>query len=374
MKKKILFITGTRADFGKLKPLMQRLQMNSNFEVSVFVTGMHMLSRYGSTWEEVRKAGFDPVYKFVNQNTNDGMDHVLAKTVNGLSDYITEFKPDLMVVHGDRVETMAGAIVGAFNNILVAHVEGGEVSGTIDESIRHSVSKLAQLHFVSNEEAKRRLLQLGEVEDKIFIIGSPDIDVMNSSGLPSIEEVKRYYGFNYDKYAILLCHPVTSELNSLRGQIQELIEGVLASNKNYLVIFPNNDPGSNIILGEYERCLSDLKRVKVFPSMRFEYFLSALKNCEFIIGNSSAGIREAPHFGVPAINLGSRQHSRGQCHLIENIDFSAKKILELIKNIENINRTPISLFGDGNSAEEFSDILSSKDFWIKGTQKYFIDR
>ena len=127
---------------------MQKLQDDELFEVHIFVTGMHMLSKYGATWKEIRKAGFANIYKFINQNSSDSMDYILAKTVAGLADYVKETAPDMLVVHGDRVETLAGAIVGALNNILVAHVEGGEVSGTVDELIRHSVSKLSHLHFV----------------------------------------------------------------------------------------------------------------------------------------------------------------------------------------------------------------------------------
>ncbi|NBO09243.1 MAG: UDP-N-acetylglucosamine 2-epimerase (hydrolyzing), partial [Actinobacteria bacterium] len=185
--RKIIFLTGTRADFGKLKSLMLRLQADEHFEVHVFVTGMHMLSKYGSTWEEVRKAGLTNLYRFINQNENDSMDHILAKTIAGLSDYVREVVPDMLVVHGDRLEPLAGAIVGAFNNIRVAHIEGGEVSGTIDEVIRHSISKMSHLHFVANVQAKKRLLQLGEADETIHVIGSPDVDLMNSLDLPSLD-------------------------------------------------------------------------------------------------------------------------------------------------------------------------------------------
>ncbi|MPY01274.1 MULTISPECIES: UDP-N-acetylglucosamine 2-epimerase, partial [unclassified Salinivibrio] len=162
--KKILFLTGTRADFGKLKSLIGKVESHPHFEAYVFITGMHMMAKYGMTAREVEKAGFKNLYTYINQNSYDSMDITLAKTIQGLSDYVAETSPDMIVVHGDRVEAMAGAIVGALNNILVAHVEGGEVSGTIDELIRHSVSKMSHIHFVSNQMAKSRLIQLGETE------------------------------------------------------------------------------------------------------------------------------------------------------------------------------------------------------------------
>ena len=371
--RKILFLTGTRADFGKLKPLILKLQDDESFEVSLFVTGMHMLSKYGSTWEEIRKIGVMNLYKFINQNTSDAMDHILAKTVTGLSDFIKETTPDMIVVHGDRVEALAGAIVGSLNNILVAHIEGGEVSGTIDELIRHSISKLSHLHFVANETAKNRLYQLGETANSIHEIGSPDIDVMNSKSLPDIVNVKGYYNFDFSEYAVLLFHPVTTELDKLQRDVKVLVDQVLSSNLNYIVIYPNNDHGTEIILNEYSR-LKNNEKIKIYPSMRFEYFLTVLKNANFIIGNSSAGIREAPHFGVPAINLGTRQNNRVKCDLVLDVNLEKIAINEAIKSIPRILRHPKSLFGNGNSADSFHKILSDPAFWQHKVQKYFVDR
>jgi UDP-N-acetylglucosamine 2-epimerase (hydrolysing) len=175
---------------------------------------MHMLSRYGSTAIEIHKAGFDNIFPYINQDAsvNSQMDLVLANTIQGLGHYIRECPPDLIVVHGDRIEALAGAIVGALNNILVAHIEGGEVSGSVDELIRHAVSKSSHLHFVANDEARARLVQMGEARSSIFVIGSPDIDVMLSDSLPDLEEVKTKYEIPFAEYAIFLLHPVTTEL------------------------------------------------------------------------------------------------------------------------------------------------------------------
>ena len=371
--RKIIFLTGTRADFGKLKSLMQKLQDDELFEVHIFVTGMHMLSKYGATWKEIRKAGFGNIYKFINQNSSDSMDYILAKTVAGLADYVKETAPDMLVVHGDRVETLAGAIVGALNNILVAHVEGGEVSGTVDELIRHSVSKLSHLHFVANDTAKNRLSQLGETIDSIHVIGSPDVDVMNSSNLPDFQEVKRYYDFDFFNYAILLFHPVTTELGALRRHTRILIDQVLASRLNYIVIYPNNDHGTEIILEEYTR-IQNNPRIKIYPSMRFEYFLTTLKNATFILGNSSAGIREAPHFGVPAINLGTRQNNRVKCDLVLDAAIEKEAIARAMILSQEAPKQPSTLFGSGNSAETFHEIVKAPSFWNRDKQKYFVDR
>lgn len=371
--RKIVFLTGTRADFGKLKSLMKRLRNDDDFELHIFVTGMHMLSKYGYTCEEVEKANFRNIHKFINQNASDSMDHILSKTISGLSDYVKEIKPDLLVVHGDRVEALAGSAVGALNNILVGHIEGGEVSGTVDELIRHAVSKLSHVHFVANKEAKDRLVQLGEVNESIHIIGSPDVDVMNSDGLPNIEEVRKYYEFDFSDYSILMFHPVTTEQDDLHRQISVLVDQVIESRLNFIVIYPNNDIGTNIILAEYERFLN-LKQIRIYPSMRFEYFLTLLKNARFIIGNSSAGVREAPHFGVPAINVGTRQNNRVQCESVLNVEIDADKIKRAIKYCKTKPRQAHALFGNGGSDELFYGILKNQEFWDIKTQKTFVDR
>ena len=370
--RKIIFLTGTRADFGKLKSLMQKLAKDAGFETYIFVTGMHMLSKYGSTADEIRKSGFKNIYYFINQNSSDGMDCILAKTVTGLSDYIKEISPDLLIIHGDRVETLAGAIVGALNNILVAHIEGGEVSGTIDELIRHSVSKLSHIHFVANKTAQNRLMQLGEVISNIHVIGSPDIDVMNSKMLPSLNIVRKYYGFNFKIFSILLFHPVTTDIKNLRENVRILVDEILSSRLNYIVIYPNNDCGSEIILEEYLRFRNN-KKIKIFPSMRFEYFLTLLKNTNFIIGNSSSGIREAPHFGVPSINLGDRQKNRVNCSMVLDTKIETTSISSAILLTQNMKRKYSRSFGDGNSTKKFYTIINDPLFWECSAQKYFVD-
>lgn len=185
-KKKLIFLTGTRADFGKLKSLIKVTQQSDVFDVHIFVTGMHLDEKYGYTVNEVYKSGFKNIHKFVNHKGVTSMDETLAKTIQGFSKFVKKQKPDLIIVHGDRVEALAGAIVGSLNNFLVAHIEGGEVSGTIDELIRHSVSKLSHVHLVSNPKAKKRLVQMGELKSSVYVIGSPDLDLMNPEFLPTL--------------------------------------------------------------------------------------------------------------------------------------------------------------------------------------------
>tara|TARA_B100000029_G_C17574334_1_gene957670 strand:+ start:751 stop:1767 length:1017 start_codon:yes stop_codon:yes gene_type:complete len=333
---------------------------------------MHTLPNYGSTYKEIEKRGYKNTFIFKNQAENSNQDLILSNTIIGLSNFVNRLSPDMIVIHGDRVEALAGATVGSFRNIIVTHIEGGEVTGTIDESIRHAISKFSHLHFVSNENAKKRLIQMGEREKCIFPIGSPDIDIMMSKNLPSLEEMKNYYDISFDCYAIMIFHPVTTELNELDIQINSLINATKKSKKNYVVIFPNNDPGSEIILKAYEQ-LGNYNQFKIFPSLRFEYFLTLLKYSDFIIGNSSAGITEAGIYGIPTINIGNRQKNRTTNKDIKNIGNNEEEILTEIEKMQGKKLDSSYDFGDGQSSKRFFDIISNENIWDIDLQKYFVD-
>jgi UDP-N-acetylglucosamine 2-epimerase (hydrolysing) len=368
---KILFITGTRADFGKMKSLIT--EASKCFNVQIFVTGMHLLPRFGSTWNEVRDLGVGEIFPFVNQNENDTMTSSLAKTIQGISDFMIQSNPDLIVVHGDRIETLAGAIVGSLTNTIVAHIEGGEVSGTVDEMIRHAVTKLSTYHFVSNSDAVQNLMQMGEDSERIFEVGSPDVDTMFSDSLPSLREVKNRYKIPYQNYAIAILHPVTTEIEELKHDAKIFFQTLKNSEKSFIIIYPNNDKGHEIINEEIQK-LSSHSKFRVFPSLRFEYFLTALKYAEFIIGNSSAGVREAPYYGVPCIDVGTRQDGRIKSPQIQSVDFEETQISVAISSIDKIARTPSINFGTPGCGTRVLEILQRESFWKVSTQKKFYKR
>ena len=369
--RRILFVTGTRADFGKLKPLINAVEKSDKFVCSVFVTGMHTLSIYGSTQNEVFACEYSNIHVYLNQIINDPMEQILANTIDGLSRFLHENPHDMIVVHGDRIEAMAGAIVGMLRNILVAHIEGGELSGTVDGMIRHAVSKLAHIHFVANQEAEQRIIQLGEDPSAIMVIGSPDVDVMMSPNLPSINDVKKHYEIRFNDYAIAMYHPVTTEINTLSEKSKIFVDALVQSERNYVVILPNNDEGTLIILNELER-LKENPKFRIFPSIRFESFLSLLRNAKFIIGNSSAGIREAPYFGVPTVNVGTRQEGRLIHSSIIDTKTDVREMLAAIKTAENLKpETEKNIFGKGNSVKHFMDAIEAEKTWKIPTQKQF---
>ncbi|MDE6056135.1 MAG: UDP-N-acetylglucosamine 2-epimerase (hydrolyzing), partial [Lachnospiraceae bacterium] len=291
-----------------------------------------------------------------------------------MAQYVAKINPDVMVVHGDRIDALAGAIVGILNNILVAHIEGGEITGTVDDSLRHAITKLSHIHFTANEETKLRLLQLGEKDSNIQIIGSPDVDIMLSGDLPDFENIKQRYGVKFEHYGIFMYHPVTTEVNCLREHIRECIMGMRGTEYNYIVVYPNNDLGSQIIIEELEKLDND-RRFLLSKSFPFEEFLVLLKNSDFIIGNSSAGIREACIYGIPCINIGTRQHNRYNPKIMKNIVSVPEDhviIWEALKHIDK-QRYVSYYFGDGHSAELFMQAIKEKHFLAKDIQKVFID-
>lgn len=374
MKRKILFITGTRADFGKQKTLMNAVQNHKDFELKIFCTGMHLMSKYGYTVEEIKKAGFSGnLFHFLNQVEGESMEMVLSNTIAGLSRYLHENPVDLIIVHGDRVETLAGAMVGALNNTLVGHIEGGEVSGTIDDLIRHATSKMSHLHFTASHTARNRLLQLGEKENSIFNIGSPDVDVMLSDSLPKLDEVRERYDIDFEDYAVAILHPVTTEIDKMKENAGKFVSAIRESDINFVIIYPNNDLGSEYIFEAYEE-LRNNSNIKIFPSLRFEYFLTLLKNSLFIIGNSSAGIHEAPIYGVPTLDIGTRQNNRFVHESITHYPFDVNKLIMAMRKLRNKKRfSRTNHYGIGKSAENFIEILESNEIWNTKHQKRFID-
>lgn len=367
--KKILFVTGTRADYSKLKLLAQVAQENKFF-VSFYVTGMHVLNRYGLTKVEVQNDNYDEIDEFINQNPNDKQSHIIGKTICSFTDFLQERSPDLVIVHGDRPEAFACAISAATNYYKLLHVEGGEISGTIDESFRHAISKLASIHCVSSKTAISRLIKMGEDPKNIFNIGSPELALHLKTNIQDIEKVKIRYEIDFKDYGIVIFHPVTSEIDTIGKQSKQLFKILIRSKKNFVLILPNNDPGVDSINQVIEKLPKS--RFRILPSMRFEFFSVLMKNCGAFIGNSSTGVREAPFLGVPSLNIGSRQHKRAISKSITNAESNdIERIENFLKKEWQKRYKPSSEFGLGNTKNKFKKLLLSKEIWSKPDQKFF---
>ena len=371
MDKSLLFVTGTRADFGKLEPLALAAR-DAGYNVSFFVTGMHMMQRYGLTKIEVHRLEGIPVHEFENQNEDDPQDLVLATTITGFSAFVNKHKPDLVIVHGDRVEALACALVCTTNYIRCAHVEGGEVSGTIDEIFRHCNTKLSSDHFVSSQAAKKRVMALGEIPESIYVIGSPELDTHAAPSGVSMQEVREHYDIGFDEFGIITFHPVTSEQDTIGAQASALFDHLVDSGRNFVVILPNNDPGSNDIMQVISTLPSD--RFRILPSMRFAYFSELLKNAAAHIGNSSVGVREAPFIGLPSLDIGTRQNNRSNAKSITSCSaFDSARIDAFLADKWGKRLPSDSGFGAGRSAARFVEVLNAADFWSRPLQKEFRD-
>lgn len=373
--KKFLYVTGTRAEFGKMKSILNRIEKEEECKLYIYVTGMHMDDEFGCTYNEIINCGYQNIYLGSKTHACNDMSLNIGRMICDISKIVKDIEPDFIIVYGDRIEALAGAIVGALQNIRIIHFEGGEISGTIDESIRHAITKMSHIHFVSNQSAQGRVEQMGENPRNVYVVGSPDVESMLSKALPSIEGVKEKYNINYDTYFILIYHPVTTEYNIIEQNIEQVISAILLINENFIIIYPNNDLGSQIIIKKFQN-LKHNTRIKLFKSIEFEDFLTLLKNSTGIIGNSSVGIREACVYGIPAIDIGSRQDGRyslSNMLNIQHVEENKDQILEAVKKINNYRKVSYE-FGDGKTSQKVIDIINNDLLLDVELQKKFNDK
>ena len=371
--RRVLVVTGTRADFGKQRGLMRSLETAEDFSLQVVVTGMHLIERYGETVLEVLDEGFSDVHQLPNQIPGEPMDLVLANTVAGFGRLVHDRPPDAIIVHGDRLEALAGAIVGAVRNIRVIHLEGGELSGTIDGSLRHAITKLAHVHLVANEAAAQRLIAMGESPDSVLRVGSLEVDALLGTQAPEFGSVAAHYELPAGELGVAILHPVTTDPVNSRASAEALVDALVSVDLPFVVIDPNNDEGTLDIQHAYER-LSGHPHIRRLPSMRFEAFITLLKRCAVIVGNSSSGVREAPVFGTRSINIGTRQHGRADAPTIRNVKPDASEIIRAIEQAVVDGRGPsTTAFGAGGSLSIVMDALRSDVLWDLPLDKHFFE-
>ena len=328
---------------------------------------MHLLKRFGASIDEITKDGFkieDQIYMALDGYNKYTMSKSLGILMSSFTDVIQRVKPDWLILAGDRGETLAASIVGAYTNTPVAHIQAGEVSGNIDGMARHAIGKFTNLHLASNEDACKRLIKLGEESFRIKNVGAPQLDELKSQRINKIKInnlKKKYSLINFKNYILVVFHPVTEDLKNLRNQIIVTLKYLNKENFKKIVILPNNDAGSDIVKEEIYN-LRDSNYV-IFDNLpRFEY-LSFLKNCNFMIGNSSSGIIEAASYKKGVINIGRRQNKRLKTFNVislnkvndNNLRSSIKKIQSLkfknkLKNVKNP-------YGDGKSSDRIINIL-----------------
>ncbi|HFN3097592.1 TPA: UDP-N-acetylglucosamine 2-epimerase [Enterococcus faecium] len=363
--KKILIVSGTRADYGIYKPVAENL-LQDNWDVSFVVSGMHLSHKYGFTKELILADGFrisGEVQSLFLENNKGNMARSVALEINGFTNIFEQTSPDFVLLLGDRGEMLAAAIACLYLGIKTAHIHGGEVSGTVDESIRHAITKIASVHFAATEKSKERLIKMGEDSWRVFPVGAPRIDTILNNRLPSFRDIKEKYHLKFEKkkYVLQVFHPVVTELENIEKQILALINSMEQQSQPIICILPNNDAGSEIIRKMYQKYLKT--DIIYITNLEPEEYLTILKECKFMIGNSSSGIIEAASFKIPVINLGTRQNGREQSKNIINANLNENEIEtalnkiqdpQFIKSLKNVK----NIYGDGNSSRRITKTLN----------------
>tara|TARA_B100001741_G_scaffold263991_1_gene228880 strand:+ start:3799 stop:4962 length:1164 start_codon:yes stop_codon:yes gene_type:complete len=380
-KIKICCITGTRADYPRVKSVLKEIKENGKFDLQIIVTGSHLLESHGNSYTEILDDGFlidKKVEMYIDDfNSPLGMTLATSRCMKGVAEALDDLNPDICLITVDRVETLAAASAASLMNFPIAHIQGGEVTGTIDESIRHAVSKLSHIHFPATEDAYQRILFMGEPKENIFLTGCPYIDIISSFVPTKRKELTKKYSIKFDKpVAIFTQHPVTTEFGKSKDQIIKTVKALekFEDKINIINFYSNPDAGGD----EITKYLSKTKFVNI-PNMDSKDFLSLMNFSSFMIGNSSAGIREAPSFKLPVINIGTRQNGRLRGENVIDVEHDTKKIEDAInfiiqnEDFKNKIKAIKNPYGDGNAAKKIVEVLENLVIDENLIKKVFID-
>lgn len=366
--KKICIMTGTRAEYGLLKNLIKRLQNNDKLNCKVVVTGAHLSPEFGLTYKEIEQDRIkidQKIEMLMSSDTPIGISKSIGLAIISFSEYFDREKFDLLIVLGDRYETLAVCIAAMNARIPIAHIHGGETTeGAIDECIRHSVTKMSYLHFTSAEQYRKRVIQLGENPKRVFNVGALGVENILNTKLLQKSELEESLNYKLDKpYGIITFHPVTLEKNTSKIQFNELLRAI-SRYKNMKFIFTksNSDSNGRIINSMIDEYTEKNDNVVAFESLGMLRYLSAVKYSKMVIGNSSSGIIEVPVFGIPTVNIGDRQ--KGRIHGETVIDCKPLEDSIIIamdkannENFRNMIKSSVSLFGNGHTSEKIENII-----------------
>lgn len=362
--RKIVVVTGTRADYGIYYPILKAIERDSELELHLLVTGMHLRPQFGNTIDHIRKDGFRisaTVENLLEGTTHANMARSIGIAIMGMTQAFENILPDCVVVLGDRGEMLAAAIVSSHMNIPLVHLHGGEVSGTVDESVRHAISKLAHIHLVATEGSKERLIRLGEDSWRIHVVGAPRIETILNTPLPSLEETKSKYSLDFTKdYILFAYHPVTTEKQNILN-LNRLLETLIATGMDIICIKPNSDAGADCIVELYQQFSSNLGVHMVTSFEKLDY-LTMLKYTKVLVGNSSSGIIEAASFRVPVINIGTRQWGRERSANVVDISENESELSIALEQVlseefqQSLN-TLTNVYGKSNTSCSIVNVL-----------------
>lgn len=370
---KICILTATRAEYGLLKPIICKLREVREFDVRVVVTGAHLSPEFGLTYKEIEKDGIkidEKIEILLSADTPSSISKSMGLAMIGFADYFSKLNPDMLIVLGDRYETLAVCCTAMNQRIPIAHLHGGETTeGAIDESIRHAITKLSYLHFTSTEEYRCRVIQLGESPNRVFNVGAIGIENIFKEKLMSKADLETSIDFQLDKqYAMVTFHPVTLENCNSAEQFGALLDAC-KNHKNMKFIFTkaNADADGRVINRLIDKFASENDNVVAFSSLGMVRYLSAVKYSSMVIGNSSSGLLEAPSFGIPTINIGDRQKGRLQADSVINCQPVKEEIdkaieIALTEEFKSKAKNTINPYGDGNTSQKIIDAI--KDYLL----------
>ena len=372
--RKIAAITGTRAEYGILQPVFKAIESHQSLSLSLIVTGSHLSPAFGNTIDEIERDGFQIADKIdiitesdskgsgCNDSNKDAAISI-GKCIMGMTDALQRIQPDIILILGDRGEMLAGGIAGVYMNIPIAHLHGGEVSGSIDEGIRHAITKLSHIHFPATRESARRIIRMGEEKERVFLVGAPGLDSILNEPLIPIEDLRGQFELN-GNFILLVQHPVVTEIDAIEKQIRATMEAVMSMGIQTIVLYPNADSGSQAII----RVINEFDNppmIQIVKSLPHKIYLSLMKYARVLVGNSSSGIIEAPSFHLPVVNIGTRQQGRQRAINVIDVNCNREKIVEAIRfalcdrEFKAKVKSCKNPYGDGMASKRIVDVLSS---------------
>lgn len=373
MKKKICAVVTARPSYSRIKTALTAIQNHPDLELQLVIAGSALLGRYGNAVEYIKKDGFkiaEKVFMVLEGENPTSMAKTTGLGVMELANVFFKLQPDAVITIADRFETIATSIAASYQNIPLIHIQGGEVTGNIDEKVRHANTKLADLHLVASEDAKQRVLKMGENPDLVFNTGCPSIDLayeIQQNPDLDFDPIKKYGGvgkkINWkDGYLVVMQHPVTTEYNSAREDVLKTLEAVHELNIPTFWFWPNVDAGSDGTSGGIRSFREQVnpKNIHFFKNMKPKDFLRLLVNSKCLIGNSSVGVRECSFLGVPTVNIGTRQNRRERGSNIIDVNYNKEDIKNaILDRISTQNIQQEIIYGDGKSGERIAEIIAT---------------
>jgi len=376
--RKIAVITGTRAEYGILKSVLKEIEANADLQLSLIVIGMHLSTEFGYTVEEIERDGFKVAAKIAvlhSEDTKASMAKSVGECLSRTAEALEATKPDILVVLGDRSEMLVGAVAATYMGIPIAHIHGGDISGNVDEPVRHAITKLAHLHFAATKESAERIKRMGEEAWRVHVVGAPGLDLILSGEVSEPKEIAANYGLDLAKPVLLAVqHSVVTEADEAESQIRQTLEAIKELACQTVLVYPNSDAGGRRmirVIKEYEK----LPFLKTYKSVAHGDYLGLMRLASVMVGNSSSGIIEAPSFGLPVVNIGTRQIGRQRAGNVIDVDYDKQEIVGAVSKAlhDKDFREKVSQcknpYGDGKAGKRIARILSETKLNMKLLEK-----